>query len=154
MRKITAFAQRGRSLRKAPFYPYVPCFRNAVYKVTLTCQFVNLFRGFLGPFGAAEASRSAFRIRKKPAFRRANRAPRAGLEPATPRLTAECSAIELSRNGYSIGILAFFHDVKQKPRTDPRFLRAEKEGPCDSRLKPLACISSGSCVSSLRRRRD
>ena len=27
-----------------------------------------------------------------------------------------------------IDILAFSPDVKQKPRTDPRFLRAEKEG--------------------------
>ena len=46
--------------------------------------------------------------------------PRAGLEPATPRLTAECSAIELSRNRFPgtapQNILARFRFVKKKTK--------------------------------------
>ena len=40
--------------------------------------------------------------------------PRAGLEPATPRLTAECSAIELSRNGYRNRYTRFFPRCQAK----------------------------------------
>ena len=64
-------------------------------------------------------------------------APRAGLEPATYRLTAGCSTIELSRN---ILCLA----VTYSPRTNPSTIGAEGLNCCvrdGNRCDPFAIIT-------------
>src|SRR5688572_13381338 len=81
-------------------------------------------------------------------------APRAGLEPATLRLTAGCSAIELPRNmrachtGRSRGNLSIVTDGRAWQQTRPIFLFIGPNGPA---LYFVAAALAGSiliCISA------